>query len=76
MENLEKPIEQCILSDPIEDFHEGPLIEDIIEDPFHVAIIETIKDLKYPRDYFSKYDHMCIPDFPQEETIIETYKEN
>ena len=41
---LEEPIEQHILSDPIEYVHEGPLIEDIIEDPFQVSIIETIED--------------------------------
>ena len=73
---LEKPIEQHISSDPIEDIHEGPLIEDIIEGHLHCAMIETTEDLKYPQDCFSEGDHMCIPNFPQEETIIETYKEN
>ena len=76
MEKLEEAIEQHIPINPIEDIHEGPLIEDIIESPLHCAMIETTEDLKYPRDCFNEGDHMCILDFPQEETIIKTYKEN
>ena len=64
---LEEPIKQHIRSDPI---------EDIVKDPLHDTIMETIEDLKYPRDYFSKDDHRCILELPQEEIIIETYKEN
>ena len=52
------------------------MFEDVIEYPLHNTIIETIEDLKDPRDYFSEDDHMCILDLPQEETIIENYKEN
>ena len=63
-------------SGAIEDIDEGPLIEDVIEGPLHCAMIETTEDLKYPQDYFSEDDHMCIPDLPQEETITKTYKDN
>ena len=41
---LEGPIEQHIPSDPIEYVHKGSLIEDIIEDPLHDTIIETIQN--------------------------------
>ena len=71
MEKLEEPIEQHVPSDPIEDTDEGTLIEDVIEGPLHCAMMETTEDLKYPQDCFSEDDHMCIPDFPQQETIIE-----
>ena len=76
VDKLEEPIEQDIPSDSIEDIDEGPLIEDIIEGPLHNTIIETIEDLKNPQDCFNEDDHMYILDLPQEETIIENYKEN
>ena len=65
---LEEPIssilEKHIPSHPNGEVHEGPLIEDIIENPSCVAMIENIEDMELSQDYFSKNDHMCIPDFP------------
>ena len=49
---LEEPIEQHIPSDPIECLHKVSLIEDIIEDPLHDTIVETIKNLECSHDYF------------------------
>ena len=53
-------------SGAIEDIDEGPLIENVIEYPFHNTMIEATEDLKYPQDCFNEDDHMCIPDLPQE----------
>ena len=66
---LEGPIEQHIPSDPIEYVHKGSLIEDVIEDPLHDTIIETIENLECSHDYFIDNDHSFSPNLPQEETI-------
>ena len=68
--NEEEPIEQHIPSDPIEYVHKGSLIEDIIEDPLHDTIIETIENLECSHEYFIDNDHGFSPDLPQEEIII------
>ena len=75
MEKLDEPNEQHIPSDPIEYVHKVSLIEDIIEDPLHDIIIETIEYLECSHDYFIDNDHIFSPDLPQEETITEAYKE-
>ena len=69
MAKLVEPIEQHIPSDPIEYVHKGSLIEDIIEDPLHNTIIETIENLECSHEYFIDNDHCFSPDLPQEETI-------
>ena len=75
MEKLEEPIEKHIPSDPIEYVYKVSLIEDNIEDPFHDIIIETIENLECSHDYFTDNDHIFSPYLPQEQTIIEAYKE-
>ena len=51
------------------------LIEDIIEDPLHDTIIETIENLECSHEYSIDNGHSFSPNLPQEETITEAYKE-
>ena len=53
------------------------MIEDIIEDPLHHTIIETIENLECSHEYSIDSDHIFSLDLPQEETIteIDTYEE-
>ena len=65
--------EDKIHYDSIAFVHEEPLIENIVEDPSHVTSKENIYDWELFHDYFNDDDHICTPNLPQEETIIEAY---
>ena len=60
--------------DPIEELHEEPMVEHIVEDSPHVTITENIEDLIFSQDCCNA--NIC-PENPHEETIteIDTYEE-
>ena len=71
--NLNEPKEPMISiidedtqDDPIEELHEEPMIEHIVEEPPHVTIDENIEDLRYSHVFCNANN---FPESPLEEPI-------
>ena len=66
-------IDEHTRDDPIEELHEEPMIEHIVEDSPHVTITENIEDLRHSQVCCNAN---IFPEIPHEETIteIDTYE--
>ena len=61
-------IDEHTRDDPIEELHEEPMIEHIVEGSPHVTITENIEYLRYSQVCCNAN---IFPEIPHEETIIE-----
>ena len=72
LKRIREQVEQHLHDDLNEKVYQN---SDIVEDPPHDPSTENIEDWGSFHDYFSDDDHICTPNPPQEETIIEVYNE-
>ena len=72
-EPMNSIIDEHTRDDPIEELHEEPMIEHIVEDSPHVTITENIEDLRYSQVCCNAN---IFPESTHEETIteIDTYE--